>query len=121
VPLICSPAGCTYRAKAIKTLEVAQLPWRIVYESHTWLDIKASIENGLGIALLGNTKDLNGFEFLTDSQGFPNVEPSYVVIRSRQTPPTGAVATFANKLIEIVPRYRSVQNVDCVVAASVTA
>jgi DNA-binding transcriptional LysR family regulator len=116
VPMICFPDGCTYRAKAIKTLEVAQLSWRIVYESHTWPGIKASIENGLGVALLANTTDLSDFESLSESHGFPSVPPSYVVIRCRQTPPAGPVATFANKLIEIVPHYRPVQSVDRVVA-----
>jgi DNA-binding transcriptional LysR family regulator len=120
VPMICFPDGCTYRAKAIKTLDAAQLPCRIVYESHTWPGIKASIENGLGVALLANTTDLNGFEFLTESHGFPDIAPSYVVIRCRQTPPPAAVAAFAQTLIEIVPRYRPVQNVDRV-AAPVTA
>jgi DNA-binding transcriptional LysR family regulator len=117
VPMICFSDGCAYRAKAIKTLERAQLPWRIVYESQSWPAVKASIENGLGIALLANTRDLVGFEFLTESQGFPSVPPSYFVIRCRQTPPSGPVAALADKLVEIVPRYRPVHNLDRAAAA----
>jgi DNA-binding transcriptional LysR family regulator len=117
VPMICFSDGCTYRAKAIKALELAQLPWRIVYESNSWPAVKASIENGLGVALLGHTRDLVGFEFLTESQGFPNVPPSYLVVRCRQTPPSGPVAALANKLVEIVPRYRPVHSLDRVAAA----
>lgn len=42
VPLVLSPAPCVYRASAIKALEKAGRPWRLVFSSHCICAIRKS-------------------------------------------------------------------------------
>lgn len=108
VPLICFPQGCPYRNRAAAALETSGLNWRITYEGSNWQGIKAGVETGLGVALLADVRGLTGVQGLTEAHGFPRVESIYLVLRSKQTPPRGAVAMLAEKLARLVPQERPV-------------
>jgi hypothetical protein len=82
------------------------IPYRItprpIWESPTWTQTKN----------IFRTKSPQNLDFqLAPSENFS------LVVRCRQTPPSGPVAALANKLVEIVPRYRPVHNLDRVAAA----
>jgi DNA-binding transcriptional LysR family regulator len=108
VPLICFPQGCPYRNRATAALEASGTMWRVAYESSNWPGIKVGLENGLGIALLADIRGLSGVRELTEDHGFPPAEPVYLVLRSKQNPPRGAVSMLAGKLARLVPQERPV-------------
>jgi DNA-binding transcriptional LysR family regulator len=108
VPLIVFPQGCPYRNRASAALEASGMSWRVTYESSNWPGIKAGVETGLGIALLADIRGLTGVQNLTEAHGFPPVESVHLVLRSKQTPPRGALALLAERLTRLVPQERPV-------------
>lgn len=52
VPLVAFAHGCIYRGRAIRALELVGRPWRIAYESPSFMGLQAALACGLGIALL---------------------------------------------------------------------
>jgi|HubBroStandDraft_2_1064218.scaffolds.fasta_scaffold2673501_1 DNA-binding transcriptional LysR family regulator len=84
------------------------MSWRVTYESSNWPGIKAGVETGLGIALLADIRGLTGVQNLTEAHGFPPVESVHLVLRSKQTPPRGALALLAERLTRLVPQERPV-------------
>ena len=106
VPLVCFPEGCTYRSLAVAALTSSRIPNRVMYESSNWTGVKEMVENGLGITLLSDLRGLSNVHELDD---LPQTEPAYLVLRSKQMPPRGAVAAMAETLIKLVPQERAVR------------
>lgn len=55
VPLVLSPAPCVYRASAIKALEKAGRPWRLVFSSPSYAGTVAAVKAGMGISVMPHT------------------------------------------------------------------
>ena len=55
LPLVLSPQPCVYRASAIKALEQAGIPWRLVFSSPSYAGTIAAVKAGLGITVLPKT------------------------------------------------------------------
>lgn len=55
VPLVLSPQPCVYRAAAIKTLEQAGRPWRLVFSSPSYAGAVAAVKAGMGITVMPHT------------------------------------------------------------------
>lgn len=65
IPLVLSPQPCVYRAAAIKELERAGLPWRLVFSSPSYTGTLAAVKAGMGITVMPPTmipNDLNVLE-----------------------------------------------------------
>jgi DNA-binding transcriptional LysR family regulator len=52
LPLVLSHHPCVYRARAIETLDNAQIKWRIVYTSSSYLGTLAAVKAGMGLTVL---------------------------------------------------------------------
>lgn len=55
VPLVLSPQPCVYRASAIKALEAAGRPWRLVFSSPSYASAIAAVKAGMGISVVPHT------------------------------------------------------------------
>lgn len=55
VPLVLSPTPCVYRASAIKALEKAGRPWRLVFSSPSYAGTVAAVKAGMGISVMPHT------------------------------------------------------------------
>ena len=55
VPLVLSPSPCVYRASAIKALEKAGRPWRLVFSSPSYAGTVAAVKAGMGISVMPHT------------------------------------------------------------------
>ncbi|MFC5454423.1 LysR substrate-binding domain-containing protein [Prosthecobacter fluviatilis] len=55
VPLVLSPHPCVYRASAIKALEKAGRPWRLVFSSPSYAGTVAAVKAGMGISVMPHT------------------------------------------------------------------
>ncbi|HXZ02803.1 MAG TPA: LysR substrate-binding domain-containing protein [Stellaceae bacterium] len=108
VPLVAFPHGCFYRCRATAALDAVGSGWRIAYESANWAGIKAAVEGGLGVALLADVRGFRGVRELTAQDEFPPLEPVYLVLRTRETPPRGAAAEIAKELAQLIPEERPV-------------
>lgn len=55
VPLVLSPEPCVYRAAAIKALDKAKRPWRLVLSSPSYAGAVAAVKAGMGITVMPHT------------------------------------------------------------------
>ncbi len=55
IPLVLSPEPCVYRASAIKALEEAGRPWRLVFSSPSHASTVAATKAGMGITVMPHT------------------------------------------------------------------
>lgn len=51
LPLVAYPDGCAYRRAMLRALDLADRPWRIVFESPSLGAIQAAIQAGLGVTV----------------------------------------------------------------------
>lgn len=52
LPLVLYPEGCVYRRHITETLNMAGIPWRIVYCTSSLLGIQSALDAGLGVSAL---------------------------------------------------------------------
>ena len=68
--------ACIWRNLAIQTLETAGQPFRIVYSSESTAGIKAAIQSGLAVGVLGQASLERDMYVLEESWGFPPLPDS---------------------------------------------
>lgn len=51
IPMVLSPKPCVYRSAAIKALEDAGYPWRLVFSSPSYAGVIAAVKAGMGITV----------------------------------------------------------------------
>lgn len=108
VPLICFPPGCPYRNRATAALDSCGISWHVAFEGSNWPGIKAAVENDLGVALLAEVRTIQG---LSEPEGFPEVDPIYLVLRTKEVSPRGALRRLVDRLVSLVPQVRIVSDV----------
>lgn len=77
IPLVLSPQPCVYRASAIKSLEQAGRPWRLVFSSPSYSSAVAAVKAGMGITVMPHTMIFNELQAL-DSKLLPNLPDTHV-------------------------------------------
>jgi len=55
LPLVLSPYPCIYRAAALKALEGANRPWRLVFTSPSYAGTVAAVKAGMGLTIMPHT------------------------------------------------------------------
>ncbi|MCR8923501.1 LysR substrate-binding domain-containing protein [Dasania sp. GY-MA-18] len=73
LPLIMYPEGCLYRNHIIKTLNDANISWRIVYSTATLHGIHFAVEAGMGISALAKSTMLPGLKSFRSSDILPEL------------------------------------------------
>lgn len=67
IPLVLSPQPCVYRTSAIKALEKAGHPWRLVFSSPSYTGTVAAVKAGMGITVMPHTMIPNGLQAVESS------------------------------------------------------
>ncbi|MXN66303.1 LysR family transcriptional regulator [Stappia sp. GBMRC 2046] len=106
VPLIAFPDGCSYRARATQALEAAGVGWRIAYESPNWSGVRAAVKSGLGVALLAETDRISGIRKLSEHDGFPAVEPTFLTVKARRRELSQAAKDLVDTFSGLVTQER---------------
>ncbi|MBY0352578.1 LysR substrate-binding domain-containing protein [Tabrizicola sp.] len=75
VPLGAHLEGCDYRARMIDALDGAARRWRIVYSGPGISGLQNAVVNGLCVTALTQATMLPGMRELTETEGFPKLEP----------------------------------------------
>ena len=75
VPLGAHPEGCDYRARMIQVLDAAERRWRIVYTGPGISGLQNAVLNGLCVTALTRATMLPGMRVLSETEGFPALEP----------------------------------------------
>ncbi|MCP5086350.1 MAG: LysR family transcriptional regulator [Rhodobacteraceae bacterium] len=75
VPLALSAQGCPWRAAALKSLEEADVPYRIAYTSETGAGQLAAVQADLAIAPLPASMIMDGYQKLTAKHGLCGIGP----------------------------------------------
>lgn len=52
IPLVISPKPCVYRTRAISSLDMTNIKWRIAFSSHSYAGKIAALNAGMGITVL---------------------------------------------------------------------
>lgn len=55
VPLVLAPQPCVYRSSAIKALDAAHRPWRLVMSSPSYAGAVAAVKAGMGVTVMPQT------------------------------------------------------------------
>ena len=77
IPLVLSPEPCVYRSSAIKALEEAGRPWRLVFSSPSHASTVAATKAGMGITVMPHTMVPKELE-ITELPLLPSLSDSHV-------------------------------------------
>jgi DNA-binding transcriptional LysR family regulator len=75
VPLGAHLEGCDYRSRMIEALDAAGRRWRIVYTGPGISGLQNALQNGLCVTALTRATMLEGMRELSETEGFPRLEP----------------------------------------------
>ncbi len=95
VPLAVFDRSCWWRDMAIKTLEDADQPYRIVFSSESVAGIKAAIATGLAVGVLARSTVESSMHILDKQHGFPRLPDSVLRLQRGKdnSPAISAMAT----------------------------
>ena len=104
VPLVLSPEPCVYRSNAIKALEAANIPWRIVYTSPSYAGIVAAVKANMGITVFPITMIPDQLEQAI--QPFlPPLPEIHVSLLKKVNDPSSAIETLRQFLLKKLLRF----------------
>jgi len=72
-PLVLFDGVCTFREKAIATLDERRVPWRIVYTSPSLSGLNAAVRAGIGVTVRTSEQARNGIRVLGGRGGLPEL------------------------------------------------
>jgi DNA-binding transcriptional LysR family regulator len=104
VPLALFPAGCVYRARAVRLLDQAGRPWRMAFGSHSLTGIQAAVASGLGVTVLPTTALLAGHRVVGKAQGYPALPPTELALLASPLPMSAAQRALADHLVDTLDR-----------------
>ena len=73
IPLVAYPDGCAYRRAMLRALDLADRPWRIVFESPSLGAIQAAIQAGLGVTVTAERTMPPGLRPMAPACGLPGL------------------------------------------------
>lgn len=103
IPLVLSPEPCIYRFKAIKALELANIPWRIVYTSPSYAGIIAAVKADMGITVFPITMIPDHLEEAIESI-LPPLPEIHVSLLKKVKEPNSAIETLSQFLLKKLNR-----------------
>lgn len=103
VPLVLSPEPCIYRSKAIKALEAANIPWRVVYTSPSYAGIVAAVKANMGITVFPLTMIPDYLEQATEPL-LPDLPEIHVSLLKKGKDPSSAIDTLSQFLLKKLRR-----------------
>lgn len=104
VPLVLSPEPCVYRSKALKALELANIPWRIVYTSPSYAGIVAAVKANMGITVFPITMIPDQLEQVTEPF-LPSLPEIHVSLLKKVKQPNSAIETLSQFLLKKLTRF----------------
>lgn len=104
VPLVLSPDPCVYRSKAIKALELANIPWRIVYTSPSYAGIVAAVKANMGITVFPITMIPDHLEKAIEPF-LPPLPEIHVSLLKKVKEPNSAIETLSQFLLKKLTRF----------------
>lgn len=75
VPLGAHPEGCDYRARMVNALDAIERRWRIVYTGPGISGLQNAVLSGFCVTALTKATLLPGMRILSETEGFPALDP----------------------------------------------
>jgi DNA-binding transcriptional LysR family regulator len=94
-PLALFDRDCWWRASAIAALERIGRPYRIAYTSESISGVKAAISAGLAVGVLAESTLEASMRILKESDRFPILPPSALILRRREEATEASLAMEA--------------------------
>lgn len=104
VPLVLAPEPCVYRFQAIKALESAHIPWRIVYTSPSYAGIVAAVKAQMGITVFPITMIPDHLEEAIEPF-LPALPDIHVSLLKKVKEPNSAIETLSQFLLKKLTRF----------------
>lgn len=98
IPLVLSPEPCVYRASAIKALQKAGRPWRLVFSSPSHASTVAATKAGMGITVMPHAMVPKELE-ITESPLLPVLDDSHISLLKHNAD-NPAVNTLENYVLK---------------------
>ncbi|NBX66591.1 MAG: LysR family transcriptional regulator [Proteobacteria bacterium] len=97
VPLVCSPAPCVYRKRAIAALDGVGQHWRLAYSTTSLAGNIAAVKAGLGFAVMPKAMVPKSLAIVPARAGLPNLHDTDIVMltRAHDLSPAGAALARA--------------------------
>lgn len=99
LPLALSAIGCGWRRAALEALELARIPYRVVYTSEFYEAHKAAVHADLAIALLPRSRLEPGLAPVRAAEGLPDVGTCRIALRL-SSDPSPATPALAERIAE---------------------
>ena len=80
VPLVLSPPPCVYRARAIHSLNEANMKYNIAFSTHSYTGTTAAVKAGMGITVLPRNMVPEGLHILPPGNKLPKLEDTAISI-----------------------------------------
>jgi len=94
VPVALFDRACWWRDAAIKSLEAANRSYRVVYSSQSVSGVKAAVEAGVAVGLLGRTSIEAPLKMLNHEEGFEPTPVSHLVIGTAEGTETAPIRSM---------------------------
>lgn len=104
LPLVLSPEPCVYRSKAIKALELANIPWRIAYTSPSFAGIVAAVKASIGITVFPITMIPEHLQEANEPF-LPPLPEIHVSLLKKAKEPSSAIETLSQFLLKKLKRF----------------
>lgn len=99
VPLVLAPNPDIHRRRAIKALDDAGRPWRVVYTSPSLSGIQAAVRAGLGVTVLPKEMVSPGLAILGPDHALPTLEDTEIILLKATSPLSKAVDMLAEHIV----------------------
>ena len=94
LPVALFDRACWWRDAALESLKSRQTPHRIVYSSQSVAGVRAAVEAGVAVGLLGHASATDGLTILGKDHGFGDTPPSKLVLGSNRHATSKAADTM---------------------------
>ncbi len=105
LPVALFDRDCWWRDAALTFMQAFGRPFRVVYSSQSVTGVKAAVEAGVAIGLLGESSFSDGLVVLNEDQGFGGMPSSTLVLGSAEGEESKPIAAMKDAIHEAFRQY----------------
>ncbi len=99
LPLALFDRACWWRDAALSALQTAGRRYRVIYSSESVTGVAAAIDAGIAIGIMGTSAMSDGMLVLPESEGFPSLPASKLVLESGRGSGDAAATAMATAIV----------------------
>jgi len=100
VPLVAHDKGCEYRERMVRSLDMIDRQWRVVFTSPGISALQDAVKADLGVSALTRRTFLRGMRILTEAEGFPPLADIHVGIHYKHSNLSTAALMLVSYIVQ---------------------